>query len=315
MDAGPPSDHDDALLARLNALKRSTVLFGSTVTDESPPESQETPEDLVERFQKLQGRTAVDGQDDLYTLAKIDNEHKPSSPTIEDLLAELGPEDQYTIDDIDLKEANQLLAEAKRTLPEEHQPKSSERPADDQSEAADVESPTRQRSEDNEAELALRRILDEAKLETEQEPATQTASPHVDTMRSFPSAPPDSFASLKFPSAPDTPLSSAHLPSVPTTAPSSRETQAKSKEFSDEEIESWCIICCADATVKCFGCGGDLYCWGCWREGHVGEEVGLEEKNHVWYVKPTSSVHNQCLSMVCKSHFCTINRASARTLL
>ena len=34
--------------------------------------------------------------------------------------------------------------------------------------------------------------------------------------------------------------------------------------------------------MRCTGCAGDLYCLGCWREGHVGEGVGREERGHKW---------------------------------
>jgi len=34
----------------------------------------------------------------------------------------------------------------------------------------------------------------------------------------------------------------------------------------------WCVICNEDALVRCFGCGGDLYCTACYKEFHVGED-------------------------------------------
>ena len=51
-------------------------------------------------------------------------------------------------------------------------------------------------------------------------------------------------------------------------------------KYTDEEIDSWCVICNEDATVRCLGCDGDLYCQACWDEGHRGKDVGFEERTH-----------------------------------
>lgn len=286
---GDVSEHDSALLTRLNALKQSNVAFASSNTYSSPTapsESKETSEDLITRFQRLHDRTTTNGKAQLTSEAlheDTSHEDGPPSPTIEELLAEIGPEDRYTVDSTDLKEAEQLLVEAKGILPDDAQ---APRPKPNVSTRDEGQSPTQftkfhqqEQEEEAEAEASLQRILDEVGLERQSEPATlvrETTPPSL----SF--APPKSFASLVFPSTPDMPLRSLNLPSTPTTAPSTHRPQAKGGGFSDEEIDSWCIICCANPTVKCFGCDGDQYCWGCWREGHVGDDVGLEEKSHVW---------------------------------
>ena len=281
MAGEPPSDSDDALLARLNALKQSSVKFAGT-NERSitgiPSESRETPEDLVARFQDLHGKNATADREDR-TLRDKDG---PSSPTIEELLAELGPEDRYTFGDTDLKEANQLLAEARHTLPKPEpsadrvdQPSFQSSKSIEQDPEAEAEA---------EAESSLQHILDEMEIEKQDASILAATSPQHDTTPALASEQPDSFASLIFPSTPHTALPSLDLPSAPTAAPSARKLASRQKGFSDEEIDSWCIICCANATVRCYGCDKDLYCWSCWREGHVGEDVGLEEKSHTWYV-------------------------------
>lgn len=79
--------------------------------------------------------------------------------------------------------------------------------------------------------------------------------------------------------APSNPLG---LPAAPTFKPIHKPIATIQKKFTDEEIDTWCIICQDDATIKCVGCDGDLYCAGCWREGHTGSEVGREERGHRW---------------------------------
>lgn len=72
------------------------------------------------------------------------------------------------------------------------------------------------------------------------------------------------------------------LPSAPSFAPSKKppKVQSSLQKKMDEEIDTWCIICQDDATLKCLGCEGDLYCRNCWMEGHKGESAGFEERRH-----------------------------------
>ncbi|KAI4946884.1 hypothetical protein J4E91_007056 [Alternaria rosae] len=71
------------------------------------------------------------------------------------------------------------------------------------------------------------------------------------------------------------------LPSAPSFAPRNKPPVSTNLQKQvDDEIDTWCIICQDDATLKCLGCDGDLYCQNCWMEGHRGESAGFEEKRH-----------------------------------
>ena len=108
----------------------------------------------------------------------------------------------------------------------------------------------------------------------------------------------DHYESLDLPSAP-----SDQLPSLPPSSSASTGTDEHSlaarlaklslpsvrkpakkapapPKYTDEDIDSWCVICNEDATVRCLGCDGDLYCQACWDEGHRGKDAGFEERTH-----------------------------------
>ena len=72
------------------------------------------------------------------------------------------------------------------------------------------------------------------------------------------------------------------LPSAPSFSPAKKPPKVIKTlpKHTDEEIDTWCLICNDDATLKCLGCEGDLYCQNCWMEGHRGESAGFEERRH-----------------------------------
>ena len=286
-----PSNSDDALLTRLNNLKQSSVSFASSqclTPLAGVGEPDDTPENLIARFERLHGRRSADHTQVTLTSPANDHDSRPPSPTIEELLAQLSAEDEYKISSTDLEEGKELIAEAKRTLSDgesstQKMKHTSSSTSLSRNPRESVQTIGPDQDEEAEAEASLRRILDEVKLERRQEPVSSVSPSQLDGVSAAQSPSlPESFASLVFPSIPDLPMPSLALPAAPTAVPSTRRPARKSTGFSDKKIDSWCIICCANATVKCFGCDGDLYCWGCWREGHVGEDVGWEEKSHVW---------------------------------
>jgi hypothetical protein len=265
--------------------------------------------------------------------------------TLDELLADLGPEDQWTLNPDDPKDIQKLLNEAKNALPRDEAPPYTSNEADDKhvndtgrphkqyltrdldlsafalddgEEAGDKLRNTNLEDESREAQDIVARLLDEVNLERQNE--VKHDEDISEASKKDPRDKCDSEAGLSLPSAPsalpvlvpDTEPSRKSLdfesdiaarmaalkglgstnelglPSAPTFKPADKPTKEVAKRFTDEEIDSWCIICQDDATVQCNGCDGDLYCANCWKEGHMGPDVGREERSHRWskYRKP-----------------------------
>jgi hypothetical protein len=263
------------------------------------------------------------------------NPTDPGDKTLDELLADLGPEDQWTLNPDDPGDIKKLMDEARKALPsseplsaplsratQEESKLEGKKPdqgylttdldmsvfALDDEDDMEKGQESRLKDESREAQDIVARLLDEINLERANEP--KDSGPVLDEPGkegeeefsfSLPSAPsklPDppagaesSKKSLDFESdiaarmAALKGLESTNelgLPSAPTFKPLDKPVKGVMKKYTDEEVESWCIICQDDATVKCLGCDGDLYCASCWKEGHMGPDVGWEERRHKW---------------------------------
>ena len=145
--------------------------------------------------------------------------------------------------------------------------------------------------EDLEAAFTLQQILDELSTETDH-PENGSNSGHMSTdhyeIRHGSTFSEDDHYGKETPLFPSAPthvppsekiIDDLLLPSAPTTTPTAPSFN-KIGKHTDSEIDTWCIICLADATLRCQGCTGDLYCSLCWKEGHTGPDAGYEERRH-----------------------------------
>lgn len=317
------ADHD--LLARLNALKTSSVSL-----DSHPSATSKTTNDafdLTERFRRL-NPSASPSPDHNRTLsasayAESDTPHNDEDDrTLEELLEELGPEDQWQLDPDDPKNINALLDEARRALPTEDPSANAagmtngkdvdleiqgQSPQNDENdpEQQDQDKKTEDQRDEEEADDYISQVLaqldmerkygvseatteneeadagDKERAESDEDESTSTAGLDLPSApKELPSPAPQSqsaddalaarFASLGL-----------GLPAPPSFNPSQKPIRMSKPsslpKYTDEDIDSWCCICNEDATIKCLGCGSDLYCADCWKEGHgtgPGQERG-----------------------------------------
>ncbi|KAL9111182.1 MAG: hypothetical protein Q9187_007965, partial [Circinaria calcarea] len=125
MDNNDPTNVDNHLLARLNALKtsRSSLDPSRPTFDDNPSSSKhaskQQDEDLTKRFQRLTGskNTLTKPQSPFLPPEKEFTLDEDDGKTVEEILAELGPEDQWTLDPDDSNEIQKLLDEARSALP------------------------------------------------------------------------------------------------------------------------------------------------------------------------------------------------------
>ncbi|RMD40068.1 hypothetical protein DV735_g5056, partial [Chaetothyriales sp. CBS 134920] len=336
-DAGSNGSRD--LLARLNALKRSPIDLDQTsfpsshlpssgsIVDPSPARSLHA--DLVDRFERLSGKTGSGPA--LQTTEKSEDEKG-----VQELLADLGPAEEWEVQQSEHAQVEELLRTASAALakgPEiekvpgdEHEQQEQARKTTEidvsvfspepDSEPGKENTTTARDQLDREADDVLNRLLDEAKLEELQDAEGKKPEDEAVglgdeqqgddssilianlpcTPSKLPELPQSAGATAKSDDDDDlaSRFASLSLPSAPTASLLQSQSGEKEKRFgkpgqgfTEDEIDSWCIICYDDATLSCIGCDRDLYCTKCWLEGHRGDSAGTEERSHkaVQYVK------------------------------
>ncbi|KAL8846333.1 MAG: hypothetical protein Q9221_008573 [Calogaya cf. arnoldii] len=287
----PPND-DKAPLERLNALKPSSISLDST--PHPFPNPQEIT-DITTRFHSLKSTPTHNNKNNpealIASIAETPEteENAPPSPTVEELLADLGPEEQWMVNRDEGAQIRTLMEEARGVLGSTGNEKKTEGKdgegkdnGGDEGKKGDDED-----EEEEEAARQLQRILDELDVEdTDPEsyspphslPSTPTTTKDTTKDTIIPPSTTEHTTTLTLPSVPTSLLSAAK----PVSKPKFKSTTSPVGATKDDETSTWCTICLADAVVRCRGCGNDLYCWRCWNEGHVGEGAGWEERGHRW---------------------------------
>ncbi|KAK3054436.1 hypothetical protein LTR09_004704 [Extremus antarcticus] len=338
------SDKDGDLLARLNALKPSSVSLGSGSNAPSIDVEVFKPASIEDRLAaRLKGLRSGVTQPGIDLPTKSGDHTETSSASsksaplkterdpladwqhdshddrsVEDLLAELGREDQWKLDPNDPKDINSLLQEAKAALPLRSEQENEDEATSQAQEGTDHSTyptapagsqKTNDTWDEEEADNYVQRILAELEIEKkygkgdheETEDGDDPEQPQGFEMvlPSTPSTLPPPCSAIEPPTYEDSELEARfsklglNLPSTPTATPSSKakatskagavnlkKAQAKSSlpTYTDEDMDSWCCICNEDAEVRCQGCDGEIYCNNCWREGH-GDGLG-QERGH-----------------------------------
>jgi len=324
-----------SLLARLNALRPSPVTLNPTTPSfHSAPDpatgktitpvvaDPEPEKDLVARFARLNGTSQIDPSPQ-HDVIEEDTEYSfENEPTLDELLQELQIDLSWQVSQSDKNDANDLVAEARLALSEATQIQEraqQEREREDgfrqakgergdAAEQSSQEDEPRQPTEDEEADAYIQQALEAAALEGSDDESEKHDAAHEDEGEDA-----NTDAALSLPSAPTSlrplpiytqgnhdPAPLFELPSAPTFVPVTnpikpQKLSSNVPAFPDDEIETWCIICSDDATLRCLGCEGDLYCGNCWNEGHRGPDAGYEEKMHkaVRFVKPSGKQRAQ----------------------
>jgi hypothetical protein len=225
---------------------------------------------------------------------------------------------EEVVDVTDPREVQRLLVDARKALLES-KGKGMDRLVKGETKSKNEKEGDGEKDESREAQVIIARVLDEVELERKEEESRADGDtgcdadaggvedsaeegnlelPGVPDKDPLPEPPPNQqqqqkvdldfesniaarLAALKGTGGPSRPrVDALGLPSAPTSAPG----KSGASDFSSREpvLETWCKICQDNAIVQCHGCGEMLYCARCWKEGHMGPDVGWEEKAHEW---------------------------------
>lgn len=247
---------DDDLLARLNALKPSSVQLqqSAPAIDVETAKPQTVEDKLAERLKSLRAGGAVStsastrstsAAEDLTSRVKDEvaaerdpirdwQQYDDDEQTLDDLLADLGSDEQWKLDPEDPKTIQALMKEAKEALPEESETDRAEHNVPSSGDAASIgnahfdgeeaadSSKTEDQKDEAEADDYVKRVL--AELEFESKHGTEEgAEEHTDAAN-------DQAGSCK---------DGLQLPSTPSKIPDPPATSdPEPPSYEDSELEA-----------------------------------------------------------------------------
>ena len=318
---GTPT-REDTLAARLKSL-RSQESSPSSVKVAPPSSPQPSSTSLAEKSPIL-GAPRLTAEDEKVPREEdddVDAVFQTDDQTLEELLGDVGTGETFTAEPDDEK-VKELLEELSQAIPKDGESRDDEKgggrggrgrdsdDSDGEEMQRDVDEVIARFRDEIQVEAALSRDAPRTSSETpdqdkppidsdtdDQQPPPDITLPSVPTdttspnPRNSPNPPSSSIdditARLSALRATST-SPSLDLPSVPTSKPAKAPKRLESRTtYTDDDVDSWCTVCLADATLLCLGCAdtdegkeGDPYCVRCWREMHVGPAAAFDDRDH-----------------------------------
>lgn len=227
----------------------------------------------------------------------LDAAFQTSDNDLEDLLRDIPAEESFTNtqqepDDAKVKALLEQLSDA---IPknDEQDDERKKKEQEDNSDGEDMQ---------KDVDDVIARFRDEMELEKDKKSSSPSPEPPEDQDEdegpppdvSLPDVPTGSQApTANTPSSMDdftarlsalrAPSEEVSLPDVPLNKPAKGPKRLESRtNYTDDDVDSWCTVCLADATLLCLGCEkkGEPYCVRCWREMHVGPAAAFDDRSH-----------------------------------
>lgn len=230
---------------------------------------------------------------------EIDAAFQTSDKDLEELLRDVPAEESFATaqQEPDDAQVRALLEQLSDAIPRDKQPdKQSESEAkEDNSDGEDMQ---------REVDDVIARFRDEIEMEKDMDKKSSRSSPKLPEDQDEDEGPPPDLAlpdvpvdpqasSTNVPSSMDditarlsalrAPSEEVALPSVPINKPAKGPKRLESRtNYTDDDVDSWCTVCLADATLLCLGCEekGEPYCVRCWQEMHVGPAAAFDDRSH-----------------------------------
>lgn len=251
----------------------------------------------------------------------MDAAFRTDDQTLEELLGDVGTEETFTVEPDDEK-VKTLLDELSQAIPKDGESRDDGKGEGGGGRGRDSDDSDAEEMQ-RDADEVIARLRDEIQVEAalsrdaprtpsdtanqdkppsdtdadaDQQPPPDLTLPSVPTDTTSPNPPkPPSSSSIDDITARLSALRatstspSLDLPSVPTSRPAKAAPKRLESRttYTDDDIDSWCTVCLADATLLCLGCAdpdegkeGDPYCVRCWREMHVGPAAAFDDRDH-----------------------------------